>query len=360
MSLPRVALLTEIPAPYRIPLFNALAARVDLDVLYLRPRNPERTYYRLHGDELRFRWRMLRGRDVTVAGRWLVVNAGVGGALRATGPNVLVLGGWNQAAFWRAALFARRRRVPVVLWVENTRHDAGTGGPKRLLARAVDAFVVPGSEAEAYVRALRPDASLFRAPNAVDTALFASRLADRAALRAERGLDRTCVLAVGRLAPEKGIDVLVEAARGLDATVVVAGSGSEEARLRAAAPENVRFLGNVDRDDLPAWYAAADVLCLPSRREPWGHTLNEAAAAGLALVASDAAGAAADLIEEGRNGYRVPRDDAAALHGALARIAADEGLRVAMGARSRELSEEFTPGAWAQGVERAVSTLLGR
>ena len=56
--------------------------------------------------------------------------------------------------------------------------------------------------------------------------------------------------------------------------------------LRSAAPPNVRFLGQLAQDALAEWYARADVFVLPSRSEPWGMVLNEAAAAGLPLVAT--------------------------------------------------------------------------
>lgn len=78
--------------------------------------------------------------------------------------------------------------------------------------------------------------------------------------------------------------------------------------------------------------------------------LNEAAAAGLALVATDAAGAAHDLIEDGANGFRVPANDIGALRTALARLAADESLRSDAGTRSLEVSERFTPAAWSAAV----------
>jgi glycosyltransferase involved in cell wall biosynthesis len=78
--------------------------------------------------------------------------------------------------------------------------------------------------------------------------------------------------------------------------------------------------------------------------------LNEAAAAGLPLVATEGAGAAHDLIEDGANGFRVPVDDEDALAAALRRLAEDEPLRLAAGARSRELVARFTPEAWADGV----------
>jgi glycosyltransferase involved in cell wall biosynthesis len=249
------------------------------------------------------------------------------------------------------------------VWVESTSRDARpafAAGLKRLVARQAAAFVVPGRAAEDYVRSLAPGARVVHAPNAVDAELFASRVGERERLRLELGLERACVLYVGRLAPEKGVDLLVEAAHGLDADVVIAGSGPEEARLRAAAPANVRFLGHVDRDDLPAWYAAADVLCLPSRSEPWGMPLNEGAAAGLPLVASEAVGAAWDLIVDGENGFRVPADDNAALRRALGRLVADADFRRAAGRRSHDLSQRFTPEAWANAVAASVSTLAAR
>jgi glycosyltransferase involved in cell wall biosynthesis len=133
----------------------------------------------------------------------------------------------------------------------------------------------------------------------------------------------------------------------------------DERRLRTLADGRVRFEGARSRDALVSHYAAADVFVLPSRSEPWGMVLNEAAAAGLPLVATEESGAAHDLVEPERNGYRVPAGDVAALREALARLAADPALRARFGVRSRELSRAFTPEAWADGVARAASRAGG-
>lgn len=353
MTRPRVVLLTEIPAPYRIPLFNALAERVDLLVLFLAERNPDRPY-RLHEDEIRFAWEALPGRALTVGGRWLVLNHGV--ARRVRGADVVLLGGWNQPAFWTALTWARAARRPAVAWVESTLRDSRPTAAKRLLARACASFVVPGSAAGQLVRSLVPAARIAVAPNAVDGALFASRVPEREQLRAELGIDGCCFLYVGRLAPEKGVDVLLSALGGIDGELVIAGSGPEEEHLRALAPSRTRFLGYLDRDELPAWYAAADALVLPSRSEPWGFPLNEGAAAGLPLVATDAVGAATELIEDGVNGFRVPAGDVNALRNALRQLAEDMAFRRAAGARSRALAAPFTPDAWADAVAHLVQT----
>lgn len=355
----KLVVLTEIPAPYRIPLFNALAERVDLEVVFLADRNPERPYG-LHEEELRFVHRVLPHRDVTLGSRWLVLNRGVLGALR--GADAIVVGGWNQPAFWLALAWARATRTPAIGWVESTlgdRRSSHTGAAKRMMARACSAFLVPGAAAREYIHTIAPGARVESAPNAVDAALFASRLHERDAIRAELGVDGCCFLYVGRLAPEKGVDVLIRALEGVDAELVVIGTGPEEQRLRALAPEGTRFFGHLDRDDLPAWYAAADALVLPSLSEPWGMTLNEGAAARLPLVATDAAGAARELVKDGVNGFVVPAADVRSLHDALERIATDERFRRAAGVRSHELAADMTPTRWADVVASLVCDLAG-
>jgi glycosyltransferase involved in cell wall biosynthesis len=157
-------------------------------------------------------------------------------------------------------------------------------------------------------------------------------------------------LYAGRLDAEKGLDVLLRAFARVPGELLLAGSGRDEGRLRAMAPDRVRFLGPLDRDELVRWYAAADAFVLPSRSEPWGMVLNEAAAAGLPLVATEEAGAARDLVENGVNGFRVPAGNEDALATALRRIAEDARFRAAAGARSLELGRRLTPEAWAKGV----------
>ena len=142
--------------------------------------------------------------------------------------------------------------------------------------------------------------------------------------------------------------------------VILAGTGPEESRLRSLAGPNVRFLGHVERDELPALYASADIVAMPSRSDPWGMVLNEAALVGRPLVATTAAGAAHDLIEHGRNGFRVPPDDVDALREVLRHLTADPDLRERMGRRSRELAAQHTAAGWAQAVASLVHRLTGR
>jgi glycosyltransferase involved in cell wall biosynthesis len=364
----RIALLTEIPAPYRIPLFNALAADDDVDllVLFLSANDPRRDYP-AYESEFSFDRRTLRGFELTRGGRWIIANVGTIRYLRRFRPDVVIVGGWNQPACWLAALYTRLRRIPLVVWVESTGRDERSGSPllerlKRAIVGAAAGFLVPGTAAGEYVRALGGE-RVAVAPNAVELGIFRDRVdrlrADRAEIREADGLDGCVFLCVSRLSREKGVDVLVRAMTDVPATLVVIGDGPDAELVKSLAGPNVRLLGRRERDDLPHWYAAADAFVLPSRSETWGIVLNEAAAAGLPLIASEASGASWDLIVEEENGYRVPAEDEDALIAVLSRVAADPAWRTQAAARSRERAEPYTAEAWAGAVAELARDLTG-
>lgn len=348
----KIALLTEILAPFRVPLFNALAAEdgIDLRVLFLARNDPRRNYV-FYGSEANFDWEILRGFDRTLGGRWVVVNAGVRGRLAELDPDVAIVGGWNQPAFMSALLTKRA----VVVWSESTARDERQDRLppdllKRFVVRRAAGFLVPGRAAREYVESLgaSPD-RIVVAPNAIDLSIFRVDPAPKSG--------RVTFLCVSRLSREKGVDVLVKAMEGVDADLLVVGSGPDEARVRDLAPANVTFLGNMEREDLPSLYARADAFVMPSRSETWGMSMQEAAAAGLPLVATEAPGAGHDLIDEGVNGYRVPVDDVEALQGALERVAADAAWRERARPRTLELAAGHTPEAWAAAVAGLVRRL---
>jgi glycosyltransferase involved in cell wall biosynthesis len=368
----RIAVLTEIPAPFRIPLFNELARRVELRVLFASDTDPKRPYP-VHDDEFAFSWSVLPGWGVIARKRWLMLNRRVVRELWRFRPDVVMIGGWNQPAFWEALCFATARRRTALCWVESTARDERPGSmprerAKRLFLRACDGFVVPGSASRDYLLGLGvPEERIAIAPNAIDASIFAERVAaerlEREDLRVRLGVNGYCILTIARLDPEKSIDLLIRAIAKLepDVELVVAGTGSckEELRLLAAdlAPERVRFLGFVSRDELVSWYAAADVFALPSRSDQWGMALSEAAAAGLPLLASEAVGGAWELIEDGVNGLRLPVGDEAALVEALERFRADVDLRATAGARSAQIASSHTPEAWAAAVASLATRL---
>ena len=199
--------------------------------------------------------------------------------------------------------------------------------------------------------------------------------ADGVALRAGLGIDAAAPIVgfVGRLTRDKGIEVLWRAwarvkAAAPDAHLLLVGphdTARADQALRADFLEalqsdpRVHIVGAVPRTDLPRYYAAMDVLCLPTYREGFPVTLLEAAAMALPSVATRVTGCV-DAIVDGRTGTLVEPRDAAALSAALTRYLGDASLRQAHGAAARDrVLRHFTPEqvwtAFAQEYRQAAS-----
>ncbi|MFI5214177.1 MAG: glycosyltransferase [Gemmatimonadales bacterium] len=176
-------------------------------------------------------------------------------------------------------------------------------------------------------------------PYGIDAAPFAMTPVVQqrvAALRAAWGA-RPVVLAVGRLVGYKGFDVLLRAAVGLEATVVIVGRGPEEARLRALAGPHTVFAGRVSDGDLVAHYHACDVFCLPSVTiaEAFGVVLLEAMACGRPLVTTSLPTGVSAINRDGVTGLAVPPGKVGALREALSSLLNDAALRKKMGDAAR-------------------------
>jgi glycosyltransferase involved in cell wall biosynthesis len=165
-----------------------------------------------------------------------------------------------------------------------------------------------------------------------------------------RDAGQSIVLFVGRLVAYKGVGVLLEALKGLNAVALIVGEGPLRARLEEQAralevSANVRFLGSVDDDELAALYRACNVFVLPSvtRQEAFGVVQLEAMAAGKPVVSTDLGTGVGWVNRDGETGYVVPPRDPRALREALARLLADANLQKSMGdAAAKRIRAEFT------------------
>jgi glycosyltransferase involved in cell wall biosynthesis len=252
---------------------------------------------------------------------------------------------------------ARRARVPVVY----TNHylpanvRPSTAPSSRILDGMFYRHVVGFSNRCSYVTA--PTATALgllrerglRVPsgvmsNGVDLRAYSAGPAD-GRIRQRYGLPagRALILSVGRLSPEKRLDVLLDAARRLggDAQVALAGTGPEEATLRAQAQRlglaaRVRFLGFVPEPDLPDLYRLADVFVITSEAELQSLTTMQAMATGLPVVAVDAY-ALRELVHHGDNGFLARPGHAAEVAAYLDLLCSDPAGRARMSAASRRI-----------------------
>jgi glycosyltransferase-like protein len=203
--------------------------------------------------------------------------------------------------------------------------------------------------------------------NGVDADLFASADAGLAARlrQAVCPQGRQLILSVGGIEPRKGSDTLVRALAALresgrDPVLAIVGDHSFQDyrayvdRVLAMLPglglrlgRDVVRLGTVPDAELPAWYAAADVLAFPSTKEGWGLAVLEAMSAGLPVVTSDLP-VFLEYLTPGQDALVVPVDDAAALSRALAAVLDDRGLAANLSAAGLVTSRRFT---WSRSAE---------
>lgn len=285
------------------------------------------------------------GTDIAVARRVLE-------RLRERRVDAVVLGGYGDLTRALLILGCARVGLPVLLFGDsNVRADL-VRGPRRaakrlvlprLLERCAAVLACGSLGVEYFLRYGVPRERLFLSPYEPDYApLEGASDADAARARARWGLaaGRPRLLFVGRLSDEKRVDLLIDAFGRVASSrptweLVIAGSGPLEAALRRRSAERApqaRFLGFVEPDELPALYRVSDALVLPSDYEPWGVVVNEALAAGLALVCAEGVGAAAELLRDGVNGRSFRTGSLEGLQGALLDVTASgrvEALRAA-------------------------------
>jgi len=373
----KLCVLTEIISPYRIPVFNALARHpeIDLQVIFLAETDPSMRQWRIYSDEARFSYEVLPSWRRRLGQHNILINTSVGTTLERLCPDVILCGGYNYLASWQALRWAKKNRVPFLLWSESTLHDrrnrhAVVENLKHAFLDDCSGFVVPGKSAFEYVSQLTGSENIFLAPNAVDNDLFAARseaaAIGRTRLRGQLGLPERFCLYVGRLVRAKGVNDLLQAYAALEPEIreevglVFAGDGPLRAQLEAEArtifPGSVHFAGFVDRDELPGYYQLADLLVLPTHSDTWGMVVNEAMACGLPIVCSRVAGCAADLV--GSNGMLTTPGEISQLSTALRQISANPGLRAAMSHESRRIIQNYSPERCAQGIAKAAFTMI--
>jgi glycosyltransferase involved in cell wall biosynthesis len=344
----RCAIVPPTPVPYREPLFHALSERpeVEICVIYQSAGQPSwdvpadwfpsrHPYPAVH---LRSWQRRRSGRTPV---QW---PHGLERALRAADPDCVVVSEYGAASLRVLSWCRRHRRAYLILTECTPAIDAMLPGWQlalhRRLARHADGLIATSSAARVRLRAFGvPDERITVALQAADVKRF------RVVAEPRTGPGPVRVICVGRLVPDKNFGTLIEAFGRLpgDAELEIVGTGPLENELKRLAGErgiHASFRGHVPPEQMPELYASADVYALVSTYEPFGVAVREAAAIGLPIVCSRAAGAAGDVAVDGRNALLVDPHDLDEVAGALACLTSNAGLRRRMSEESRAIDRE--------------------
>lgn len=377
----RVAFVTNFCPHYRVRTFELLAERLDVEFLFFS-RGDEwywpRRYGVRRGD---FPHEYLPG--FNVAGTRIVLSLPWRLVRRQYDVVIKCING--RFALPASYLSARLRRRPFILWtgvwkrLETPAHRL-FHPLTRVIYRRADAVVVYGEHVRRFLVESEGVAAerVFVAPHATDDEPYLRVIPEqeRAELAASLGIPQGAmvVLYAGRLEAAKGVDDLLQAFLDLaprNACLVYVGDGARRGDLqgavaKAGAGSSVLFSLTVSPDAMPAHYALADVLVLPSRttatfKEPWGLVVNEAFYQGVPAITTDAVGAAAGgLVEDGVSGLVVPEGDVGALTRALQRMLNDASLRNRLGEGARVRVERWSNERMVEGFIEAVGSTRPR
>jgi len=367
-----IVVLTNIPTPYRTAFFDAVAAAAaragkGFHVLYCAKTEPGR-HWPYEPAKMRHEHTVLRGFHPSLLGLNAHLNPGVLAALNRLKPDTLIIAGaWTTPTMLAAGLNTYSPAPRRFFWSEGhagaVLHKSGLiAWLRRRIYRSFDGFAVPNAKSAEWALAQAGEPrQVVTLPNAIDTKFFGRPSAKvRQDARRQLGLAEAgrVLLQVGLLHSAKGAPELARAFLRMRATIAAdtvlafAGSGPAEQDLRDLAAKShgsLRLLGQLSPQGVQAALWSADVFVLNTRRDSNPLSAIEAAAAGLPIVMSAAAGNVHEIVEAPSAGFviRDPDDPTEAL---LAVMAASDEQLAAMASRAFANAQLFDVKAVARSL----------
>ncbi len=384
----KLAVIYSHPVQYTAPLFRELANRpgVDLIVYYLSRHGTEVSFDPMFGQAFKWDLPLLDGynyefvpnlrKEAGVAGFFQLMNLALIDRLRKAHHDAVLVHGYEHFAKWPAFAAAKSVGSRVVFHGESHLNEPRTAlrtAVKSVVLRSLfhsfDAFGYIGTLNRQYFEHYGvPAEKLYLTPYSVDNDFFATKVREAAPRRHEirtaLGITDSApiILWTAKLTevkqPELMLRAFAKVRGGRPCHMLFVGDGALRSKIEELVGywniPNVKITGFVNQSQIPEMYAIGDIFAMPSLREPWGLSVNEAMSAGLPVVVSDRVGSSLDLVEQGRNGFIFPHSSVDALATRLDQLVRDEPMRQAFGRRSVEIISKWSIKETADGILAAA------
>jgi glycosyltransferase involved in cell wall biosynthesis len=390
----RLAVINSHPIPHLVPLYRRLAQQpeIDLTVYYCSKLGVEEYYDPLFGVHTTWAYtsgghsykhvflpNMRRGNNVW--GYTSLINPRIISEIWRERYDALWVHSYNYITYLLALITARLRGTPILYRAEHSlTYDSKVHRPfwmrvckplfLRLLFKQVKCFLSIGSLNTVFYFHYGIQAhKIFHVPYTVDNDYFARKAAEfrsqREEIRYKMGIGRedvTFLFAAKMIQMKSPLELLraYERVRMPGKALIIAGDGELRAQAEAYVSERnlqgVHFLGFVNQNELPKYYAISDVFVRfdgPAIGD-WGLTVNEAMASGLAMISSDCIAATVDLVKDGENGFVVRFCDIDNLASAMEKMIADPSTCRRMGWRSMEIISKWSYEQCVEGILKAL------
>jgi glycosyltransferase involved in cell wall biosynthesis len=378
----RLAIITTHPVQYYAPIFQLIQSRerIEIKVFYTAGESGS-CFDRDFGKDIvwdlpllsgyAYEWAVNKAKDPGTHHFNGVITPGLEKQVMDWDPHVVLIIGWAYRSHLSALRYFKNK-VPVLFRGDSTLLDERGGlrsGLKKIalswIYRHIDLAFYTGQQNKSYYLAYGvPEKKLIFAPHAVDNERFHySEKGSVNLIRQQLMINDhdILVLFAGKFTKKKNPLALLKAFQQLGKPslhLLFAGNGVLEDELMARSADNkhIHFMGFQNQSMMPALYQAADLFCLPSSGpgESWGLAVNEAMAAGKAVLVSNKAGCAADLVKNDINGAVFDSHSTESLSSALDGLTLGRKRLMVMGKRSHEIIEPWSFLAIAVALERAV------
>ncbi len=346
----KILWLTNLPAPYRFPIWARIAKDLDLKVGFLLKEKNWRNWSVQEDVNWSYQFLSLNSKKIK---EFDFVPSVRGSKRILDGIKVVIIGGWESPFYWRALRTAKRRKIPVIQFYESTQASHRFNN---ILIRKIrstifskaDFIVTAGAASTIAVEAMgvapQKIITLF---NPVDVSWFHSFAQSH---RVQQVPGHRFIY-VGQLIERKNVAAVVRAfaeIRSESDTLTIAGDGPLAQSLQELArtldiSDSVFFTGHQNQDELAKLYSTSNTLVLASTNEVWGLVVNEALASGLHVVVSDKCGVAEFI--KGMKGAYICSPDKESIQGALLKSSQDWSGYI----QNPEILK-FTPEKFADGV----------
>ena len=384
----KLGIVTSHPIQYQAPLFRAIAKQPNIDLTVFFGSNHGIAPGKLDpGFGKAFAWdiSLLDGYKYIFLNNsrlgievsdWRLDAPDLKSYFKSDRYDAVLVFGWSKVLFWQAIWWSRKYSIPLIQRGESNLNHAQSWFVKAakkvlfpILFKQFKAFLAIGSlNAELYRHFGVPEEAIFTAPYGVDNDFFSERAAaqkeNTRQLRMDLGIsaDDTVFLFSAKFIDRKRPMDLISAAAKCRTTreihVILVGDGAlmETCRNEIALKKltNVHLVGFKNQSELPTFYAAADVLVLPSEYETWGLVVNEAMACGLPCIVSDMCGAAADMILEGKTGFTYPMGEVQQLAELMMCMAENKEKRREMGRYAAAHVQNFSVASTVSALKNSL------
>lgn len=368
MQKKKVAIITNIPSPYRVDFFDFLQKNYgdyEFFIIYSNRQNKSRQW---HIDESKMNnYTYLKSKRIKIKYRYddrdIIISYGVEKVLKKYAPDVVVSMEYNVTSLF-AMHWCKKTRTKYISWTDGTLHSERNIGKLQKIFRK---YIV--SRADAFIGSSTKSQETQIAYGADKKDCFISYLTvdiDKYIHKKTTYSNKKLVY-VGGMIQRKGLDLLLPAIALTreDITLDIVGNGAEKEELEAQAKKlgienRIRFRGFLEGEELRRCYAESDAFVLPTREDCFGLVILEAMCAGLPVIASKYADGAYDLIEEGRNGCIADPYDARAFAQAIETVLESPEKTRELGSYGYSRIEDFRFQEVAKGYLAAIDYAINK